>query len=168
MQLSSVSHLGCYVSRLQILSLHRGEGACTAVCLTSRDVLKAAWKGINVSVHYLVPILLPQNGSRQPDGVRRNLSGSLCSPLPNPACKLLSRAAHPFAHCKLQPGALSSKQKPARETGREKNILNPLNLATNRVAGDGDGHWWGTLAYIYHPDRFLGDLPVHLSLELRV
>lgn len=88
----SMSRLGCYVSRLQIPSLRRGEGA--GACVTSQDVLKAAWKGINVSIHYLVPILLPRNGSRKPDGIWRSFSGYLWSPLPNPAGKPLSRAAH--------------------------------------------------------------------------
>lgn len=86
------------------------------------------------------------------------------TPLAN--CCLGQPTRLPTANCSLERSA-ASKNQPERQAGK-KNILNPLNLATNMVAGDGDGHWWGTLAYIYHPDRFLGDLPVHLSLELRV
>lgn len=36
--------------------------------VTPRDVPKAAWKGGSVSIHFSVPIFLPQNGSRKPEG----------------------------------------------------------------------------------------------------
>lgn len=88
-------HLSLCLSRpFQIPSLHLGgSGAHTGVCLTSWDVLKAAWKGIKISIHFSVPIFLPQNGSRKPDGVWRSPLDSFCSPLPNPACKFLPQAA---------------------------------------------------------------------------
>ena len=37
------------------------------------------------------------------------------------------------------------------------------------MVGVGGGErWWKTLAYVSHLDRFLGDLPVHPTLDLGV
>lgn len=69
-----LSCLGCCSSRLQTPLLRRGgEEARPGVSVSPQNMLKAAWKGINVSIRDLVPILLPWDGSRKPDGVGRNL-----------------------------------------------------------------------------------------------
>lgn len=117
-QLSSVSRPGCYVSRL----CRGGEGAC----ITSRDVLKAAWKGINVSVHNSVPILLPWNR------VWKNLSGSLCSPFAKPRLQTAVSGSSPVSKTlpyqgflgKLKPGALGTKQNHPQREAETKEDLN--------------------------------------------
>lgn len=99
-------------------------------------------------------------------GFRGTSAGPSAAPCQTPLanCCLRQPTRLPTANCSLEHSA-ASKNQPERQAGK-KNILKPLNLATNMVADD--GHWWGTLAYISHLDRFLGDLPVHLGLELSV
>lgn len=100
-----------------------GEGAC----ITSRDVLKAAWKWINVSVHDFVPIPLPWNR------VWKNLSGSLCSPFAKPRLQTAVSGSPWVSKTllyqgflgKLKPGALGAKQnRPQRQEEKKKEDLN--------------------------------------------
>lgn len=59
---------------VQLPSVHAQAIPCAlgrsrTLCVSSQDVLKAAWEGISVPTHFSGPIFLPHSRSQQPEGV---------------------------------------------------------------------------------------------------